>query len=659
MIKNLLLHLIVFLFLTCSCQSQMERELRKSLETAGENRKNLEKVLQYYSNQTDVRKLDAAKFLIRNMQFHYSVVSPELDRYYDLLDSVSQLTPTRWSISGEQDSLFRTLVFPDERHIKRVYDNQMIDSDALIRHIDDMFAMYDTAVWCKGVDFETFCEYLLPYRVANEKMDLGWSSFFREKVEERASRAYPGCKTIQDTLYTLLSRMSSNYRISVEYKARYPYGYKPQQLYSLKRGTCLDYNILSCFMFRSVGIPMAMDYIPVWGNRSLGHDWSALFLSRAVIDTSAVLDYSFSAAAKPLGQYLSSNPNRPTKVYRTTFSRQSESLAMLHGEEEIPEEFESAFMKDVSAEYGLTHEASLELPAEERCSRYYYLCTFDNQRWVPVAWTSREGDRIRFTNLGGGIVYLPCRYEHHVLKAVAPPFVLHHDGKIRPLQPDGQQKQSMRLYRKYSSGEHIRRYSHLFEGGRLESSADATFRNPRVLYRFQDSISVAYQYIRLQEPVKSRYFRFVPREDKCGGEVADFQLLSSEGIRVYGQPIGAGAWESRHPLSAAFDSDVLTYAKSDSAQSAWVGVDLGRSLPISEIRLLPHNDDNFIRKGELYQLQCWDAGQWWIIEEKTGDERQYLQFDICPTNALFRLCNLTKGKEERIFTYDRGVQTWW
>lgn len=33
--------------------------------------------------------------------------------------------------------------------------------------------------------------------------------------------------------------------------------------------------------------------------------------------------------------------------------------------------------------------------------------------------------------------------------------------------------------------------------------------------------------------------------------------------------------------------------------------------------------------------------------------------DSCPSNALFRLRNLTRGKEERIFTYDNGEQVWW
>ena len=38
---------------------------------------------------------------------------------------------------------------------------------------------------------------------------------------------------------------------------------------------------------------------------------------------------------------------------------------------------------------------------------------------------------------------------------------------------------------------------------------------------------------------------------------------------------------------------------------------------------------------------------------------QYLEYDNVPDNALLLLRNLTKGKEERIFTYEDGKQVWW
>lgn len=57
--------------------------VEQALSMAGENRGELEKVLEYYKN--DSLKLIATRYLIRNMPFHFSrmeyFVSPEGERY--------------------------------------------------------------------------------------------------------------------------------------------------------------------------------------------------------------------------------------------------------------------------------------------------------------------------------------------------------------------------------------------------------------------------------------------------------------------------------------------------------------------------------------------------------------------------------------------------
>jgi hypothetical protein len=111
--------------------------------------------------------------------------------------------------------------------------------------------------------------------------------------------------------------------------------------------------------------------------------------------------------------------------------------------------------------------------------------------------------------------------------------------------------------------------------------------------------------------------------------------------------------------NAAFDDDVLTYFSSDQDSGAWVGLDLGKPAQINRIRYLPRNDDNNIRSGDLYELFYWNKGQWNSLGKQTGDDTHVLICDNCPSNALFLLHNHTRGKEERIFTYENGKQIWW
>ncbi|WP_233427019.1 hypothetical protein [Parabacteroides johnsonii] len=62
---------MILSFLTsCTIQKTKGISLEQALSMSGENREELEKVLEYYKN--DSLKLEAARFLIRNMQFHFS-----------------------------------------------------------------------------------------------------------------------------------------------------------------------------------------------------------------------------------------------------------------------------------------------------------------------------------------------------------------------------------------------------------------------------------------------------------------------------------------------------------------------------------------------------------------------------------------------------------
>lgn len=48
------------------------------------------------------------------------------------------------------------------------------------------------------------------------------------------------------------------------------------------------------------------------------------------------------------------------------------------------------------------------------------------------------------------------------------------------------------------------------------------------------------------------------------------------------------------------------------------------------------------------------------LGKQMGSNETYrLTYNNVPTNALLLLRNLTKGTEERIFTYEKGEQVWW
>ena len=72
---------------SCGNEESYSPDIAKALDRAARNRKELVEVLEHYENEPE--KLEAARFLIRNMHGHYSYQGAELDSLETFL---SQLT---------------------------------------------------------------------------------------------------------------------------------------------------------------------------------------------------------------------------------------------------------------------------------------------------------------------------------------------------------------------------------------------------------------------------------------------------------------------------------------------------------------------------------------------------------------------------------------
>ena len=130
-------------------------------------------------------------------------------------------------------------------------------------------------------------------------------------------------------------------------------------------------------------------------------------------------------------------------------------------------------------------------------------------------------------------------------------------------------------------------------------------------------------------------------------------------VRLTGRAIG-----NNHPVPGskyanAYDGDVLTHYQTNETEGSWVGLAFDKPRQIGRIAYQRRNDGNCICNGELYELFYWD-NKWISLGQQTGSNETYrLTYSNVPTNALLLLRNLTKGAEERIFTYEKGEQVWW
>lgn len=78
---------------------------------------------------------------------------------------------------------------------------------------------------------------------------------------------------------------------------------------------------------------------------------------------------------------------------------------------------------------------------------------------------------------------------------------------------------------------------------------------------------------------------------------------------------------------------------------------------IDQIKYLPRTDDNAVKPGDKYELLFWANG--WITMGIKLATDNYVVYNYVPANTIYWLRDVTRGKEERIFTYENGKQVWW
>ena len=109
------------------------------------------------------------------------------------------------------------------------------------------------------------------------------------------------------------------------------------------------------------------------------------------------------------------------------------------------------------------------------------------------------------------------------------------------------------------------------------------------------------------------------------------------------------------------DNDYNTYFSKPQHTDGYVGIDLGEGNRryVTRVRFVPRSDSNFIVPGDLYELKYWENGKWISAGKQYASEKTTISFEGIPSGTLYLLSNLSKGKEERIFTYEGGKQVWW
>jgi hypothetical protein len=160
---------IIFLFacILISC-TRYPAEIEATLNMAGNNRHELERVLKHYgSNPADSLKLRAAEFLIVNMGFsQYACDTASLHLYRPILRDLDSLLQTSSTDHLREQWAMLKKRYPLQKHVHHhVYpDMKHITSGYLISDMDLATATWQHNPYGDSISFRDFLEYVLPYR---------------------------------------------------------------------------------------------------------------------------------------------------------------------------------------------------------------------------------------------------------------------------------------------------------------------------------------------------------------------------------------------------------------------------------------------------------------------------------------------------------------
>ena len=632
------------LFLSCKEEGQLE----KALDKAGENKIEFFKVLKHYSQSPkDSLKLEAAKFLIRNIPQHYSLYSEALLEMKKKLNESDTIVTAKISINTWWKELGQK-----EDDIKMIYDIKSVKAAFLIDNIDAAFDAWQTSPWYKEVSFDDFCKGILPYRFMGELLTEGW----RDSLKEQYEPVIQGVKDVKkafallrDTIWDRTQHDSPEFPMVLD-------------VITLKKQgimNCIQGCVYLGAVARALGIPVTIDRVFQWANYSnQGHNWTALVYgghTYTVADGDTIAkEFNYIDAAEfPIKCKLEENyaldvslKKRTAKIWRSTF--QINEYFPIDKEFNKYMAFYNSHYIDVSAEYGFSRNIRIPVKTstKEACLCVYY----SGKNWIPVAFSHVENGSITFKNVAENIVYLPMKWTGDTLLPIGNPILLLSERE-KELNPDKEHVQIVRLTRKYPFSYHWTNQWGLMKGARFEASNDSTFRHADVLYTI-GTMPVFRNEIQIDTEKKYRYIRYVSPED-YKVPLAELQFVNKQKL-LQGQAFGkkSDGWER------CFDGDTstLVYNKENGYS---VGLDLKEPQSITQIIYFPKNNGNFVIPEHEYEWFYYD-GSWISLGQGRLLTKGFaLEYGNVPENSLLLLKDCTSGQEERIFTYENDKQVWW
>ena len=650
--------LIAGLLCLISCGNTAGR-LEKSLDLAGDNRPELEKVLARYSaDPSDSLKYRAAVFLIENMPGHGYYDGKQLDRFLEYYPVLREIRSRRGgTIEDAVDSIRRKYGVFDLRTLRYHEDIRKVDSAYLCDNIEWAFKVLEEQPWGRNVSFDDFCEYILPYRVGNE-VPVKWREMYyrlyNHLLDDFRSPDNPDRDDPAAAAKAITDSLSGPKQIIFTTSTPAPGlpSIGPEAAV-YRCGSCRNLVDFDLYLCRALGIPAASDYMPFRGDGNVGHTWAAFPGKDGRLYCQDM--------GNPAVDVEEMRHLRKMKVYRRTYGVNDSLLAL-----DIPEKERAGFLTvprfaDVTWQYAEDFHRKLsigkEFLYEGKKPRTAYLCMSSRFLWVPVAAGRFRNGHAEFTDIDAETqVMRVAGIENGRFRFWSDPFYIAVSGDLHFYHPSDS-LQDVTVFRKFPHLQELWLMRRML-GGVFEGSCDAVFADPDTLHVITELPGRLQVRVRPDSEGPYRYVRyFGPENGFCN--IAELAVFDPYGRRLEGKPIGTpGSYhgDAAHDYTSALDGKPETSFDSNAAYGSWVGLDFGKPEKIGWIVYTPRNRDNYVRPGDEYELFYCDTV--WKSAGTVVATADSILYEGLPSNTVYILENHTRGNQIRVFSYDDGEQFW-
>lgn len=631
-----------FYLMLFACGLQIT-DVEYALREAGENRGELEAVLSHYAKLDDRQKLEAAQYLIRYMPYHTSY-DKGIEDYYHAIDSVVALSEDKL----EQEKHIESLRLRFESKYKQKRDIEVITSEFLIQSIDEAFKQWRECEWAEHLDFEQFCEYLLPYKCFEGQPLTEWRNAYYDICKGDIDLAYLCDEYKRNPIFaaTEVNNQMKNTPQSFGLLKTLPI-YDPDIILKLPFSNCATYCLGAVLIMRSKGIPVAYDFTPNWSTGNNGHSWNTVYTTRFG-------NLEFAPHTTDPGTvhypYL-----KVPKIFRNVYKPNEEYLKIAT-EKYIPPKLRNMFIRDVTAEYMPTIDIRIPLQESLKSGQSPFIAIYDGNNWTPVYWGKIAGSHVVFERMGLNTSYIALAYDSNGNAIpISKPFLASASKHIQFIEPDTSAFRTIRLNRKYPLGDNVFSIRKKITGGIIETSENREFDHTKKIAELPQG-NLTNGTVFLDKNAEYRYWRFTS-SDTSQCDMAEIYFYDEHDSIIQGNIIKCtnSIFDKSNNAANIADGDQLTNFSAKGED--WVGFDFCRPVNISKISYIRRCDGNSIQPGLEYSLYYWDNNNWQLINTKIAND-VFIEFENVPQKALLAI-KCSQGKQQRIFVCDEDNKIDW